>query len=315
MTVSQVEVLRGPQGTLYGRNATAGVVNLVSAKPTDQFEAMASLDVGNYGNRRPEGMINIPIVDDRLDIRIAGEWTKRQGYSFNAITGNRIDGRDLWSGRVTIGFKPFQNVQAYLVWEHFSEDDDRMRTAKQLCKTDPIPTEIGGVPVKLPTGEVFDAGDFLSQGCQMGSLYSADAFEVPNGFSLPYYTPLTGLGAPDRQNFDPYARRLSHETSELSKSTLNPAYRAKNDVVEFNAEYAVDPALTLSSQTGFNHDFLWSTEDYNRFNTAPGAFSTAPVESQPNPVQVGILNPDPLAGTGSIPAGFWNILRSSSRLQ
>ena len=46
--VSQVEVLRGPQGTLYGRNATAGVVNLVSAKPTDQYEAMASVDVGNY---------------------------------------------------------------------------------------------------------------------------------------------------------------------------------------------------------------------------------------------------------------------------
>ena len=63
--VAQVEVLRGPQGTLYGRNATAGVVNLVSAKPSDQFEAMASADIGNYQNRRLEGMINIPIVDDQ----------------------------------------------------------------------------------------------------------------------------------------------------------------------------------------------------------------------------------------------------------
>ena len=51
--VSQVEVLRGPQGTLYGRNATAGVVNLVSAKPTDQFEAMASADIGNYRQPPP----------------------------------------------------------------------------------------------------------------------------------------------------------------------------------------------------------------------------------------------------------------------
>ena len=59
--VSQVEVLRGPQGTLYGRNATAGVVNLISAKPTDEFEAMASTDIGNYQNRRFEGMINIPV--------------------------------------------------------------------------------------------------------------------------------------------------------------------------------------------------------------------------------------------------------------
>ncbi|HUJ03700.1 MAG TPA: TonB-dependent receptor, partial [Rhizomicrobium sp.] len=61
--VSQVEVLRGPQGTLYGRNATAGVVNVISAKPTDQFEAMLSADWGNYSNRRYEGMVNIPIVD------------------------------------------------------------------------------------------------------------------------------------------------------------------------------------------------------------------------------------------------------------
>ncbi len=80
--VSQVEVLRGPQGTLYGRNATAGVVNLTSAKPTDQFEAMASVDAGNYKNRRFEGMINLPVVDDRLDVRVAGEWTKRNGLFF-----------------------------------------------------------------------------------------------------------------------------------------------------------------------------------------------------------------------------------------
>ena len=84
--VTQVEVLRGPQGTLYGRNATAGVVNVVSAKPTDQFEAMLSADLGNYTNRRYEGMVNIPIVDDRLDLRVAGEWTKRDGYSFNETT-------------------------------------------------------------------------------------------------------------------------------------------------------------------------------------------------------------------------------------
>ena len=150
--VAQVEVLRGPQGTLYGRNATAGVVNLSSAKPTDQFEAMASGEMGNYHQRRFEGMINIPLVDDRLDIRFAGEWTKRQGYSFNTLTDSRIDGRDLWSGRVSIGWKPVENLQTALIWEHFSEDDDRMRTAKQLCKTDPGPSEIDGIPVPQTGG-------------------------------------------------------------------------------------------------------------------------------------------------------------------
>ena len=300
--LGQAEVLRGPQGTLYGRNATAGVVNLVTAKPTNQFEAMASGELGNYHQRRFEGMINLPIVDDRLDIRVAGEWTKRQGYSFNDLTDQRIDGRDLWSGRVTIGFKPFSNVQTYLVWEHFSEDDDRMRTAKQLCKTAPNPTEILGVSIpdlNAEGGGGFSTGDYVSQGCQMTSLYSADAFEVPNGFSLPYYSPLAGLNVPVASNRDLYASTTQSRNLRVIESSINPAYKAKNDTLEFNADYMINPALTLTSQTGFNHDFLWSTEDYNRFNSAPGAFQ---YDSGGRAEALGILLPDP-NGLGVDPNG------------
>jgi iron complex outermembrane receptor protein len=277
--LSQAEVLRGPQGTLYGRNATAGVVNLVTAKPTDQFEAMASLEIGNYGERRPEGMINIPIVDDRLDIRVAGEWTKRQGYSFNRLDDQRVDGRDLWSGRVSVGWKPFEDVQTNLVWEHFSEDDDRMRTSKQLCKTAPNPTEVDGVPV-LPTdstNRVQDPNGYLNQGCIPTSLYSPSAFEVPNGDSLAYYQGFAQIGAPvqggDYASFDPYASTTQSQNLRVIETHLNPVYRAKNDTVELNTDYKVTPSLTFTAQTGFNNDFLWSTEDYNRFDTAPGAFA------------------------------------------
>ncbi len=177
--VGQVEVLRGPQGTLYGRNATAGVVNLSSAKPTDQFEALASADIGNYENRRLEGMINVPIIDDRLDLRVAGEWTKRNGYSFNDVSDHSIDGRDLWSSRVTLGWKPLPDIQTYLVWEHFSEDDDRIRSAKQLCTPVPIPTQFLGVPFSGFPFVGSSQGDFISQGCGDGSLYSPAAFGVP----------------------------------------------------------------------------------------------------------------------------------------
>ena len=272
--VSSVEVARGPQGTLYGRNATAGVVNLVSAKPSDQFEAMGSVDIGNYQNRRLEGMINIPIVDDELDIRVAGEWTKRQGYSFNETDDQRIDGRDLWSGRVTIGWKPVSNLQTYLVWEHFSEDDDRLRSSKQLCKTDNGPGEVGGVakPVNPGTFLIGDSGDFFSQGCLPASLYSPDAFEAPLGFVLPIVVgeQLINIMNP----INPYAGVTQSPNLRVVESGLNPSYRAKNDVVEFNADYTLTPALTFTSQTGFNHDFLWSTEDYNRFGSVPGIFNT-----------------------------------------
>src|ERR1044072_1480076 len=109
--LAQAEVLRGPQGTLYGRNATAGVVNLITAKPSDQFEAMVSGEIGSYHQKRFEGMINLPLVDDRLDVRIAGQGRNRQGSPFSEITNERIDGRDLWSGRVSLGLKPIERLQ------------------------------------------------------------------------------------------------------------------------------------------------------------------------------------------------------------
>ncbi len=278
--VAQVEVLRGPQGTLYGRNATAGVVNLISAKPSDQFEATASGEIGNYHQRRLEGMINLPIVDDRLDIRVAGEWTKRQGYSFNDLTDSRIDGRDLWSSRITIGLKPFVGLQTYLVWEHFSENDDRMRTAKQLCHRQPISDLVGGDAAATNPGgastDIFNAANYFSQGCQMSSLYSPDAFEVPNGFSLPYYFGVSALGLPVTGN-DPYSSRTQSQNLRVIETAFNPTYRVKNDIIELNTDYTVSPALTLTSQTSFNHDFLWSNEDYNRFSTSPGVFGVSAV--------------------------------------
>jgi iron complex outermembrane receptor protein len=273
--LDNLEVLRGPQGTLYGRNATGGVVNILSAKPTDTYEAMLSADIGNYSNRRLEGMINLPIVGDTLDLRIAGEWTKRDGYDEDTELDTSVDGRDLWSGRMTLGWKPASNVQTYFVWEHFSEDDDRLRSGKQLCKTAPIPAEVGGVAVPPLAGDVADIADYLSQGCEDTSLYSPDAFEVPNGYSLTYYAPLADANVPTKEDFNVYGETTQSTNLRDIESAVLPEYRAKNDTLEFNADWTVTPALTFTSQTGYNQDFLWSTEDYNRFDSTPGAFTTA----------------------------------------
>ena len=130
------------------------------------------------------------------------------------------------------------------------------------------------------------------------SLYSPDAFQVPNGDSLSYYQGLAQIGVPvqggDFNSFDPYASTTQSHNLRVIETQLNPIYKAKNDTVELNADYKVTPTLTFTSQTGFNHDFLWSTEDYNRFNTAPGAFAYGG-----DPLQ--FLAPDPLAGINGVP--------------
>jgi len=296
--LGQVEVLRGPQGTLYGRNATAGVVNLTTAKPTDQFEAMASAELGNYHQKRFEGMLNLPIVDDRLDLRIAGEWTKRNGYSTNALTESRIDGRNLWSGRVTLGLKPTTNLQTYLVWEHFSEDDDRMRSAKQLCKTDKTPLEIGGKPVPQNQGGYSGVTSYIGQGCLPESLYSPDSFQVPNGYTLPYYGATAGIGGDVYPNLNPYASTVQSPNLRVIEASIDPAYKAKNDTLEFNADYNITPALSFTSQTGYSRDFLWSTGDYNRFNTNPGVFNPDSIgnRGQSHPISADGVFCDPQLG-------------------
>ena len=272
--VSNVEVLRGPQGTLYGRNATAGVVNLISSKPTDQYEAMGSLDVGNYNNRRLEGMLNVPVVGDKLDLRLAGEWTKRDGYTYDTTLNSSVDGRDLWSGRVSLLVHPIQNLTATVVWEHFQENDDRLRSAKTLCHTDPGPSSVDG-PAGLVTNIDVGGDAFLSQGCKPGSLYTPSAFGVPNPYAIPFVQVTEFLFITMKQGLNPYGTLDQSHDLRVIGSALEPSYRAKNDTLEFNVDYSVTPTLTLTSQTGYNKDFLYSTEDFNRFNTVPDSFIPA----------------------------------------
>ena len=70
--VDRVEVARGPQSTSYGRAATGGAVNIITSKPNlDEFEARASFDYGTYNTMKPELMVNVPIIDGELGIRVA----------------------------------------------------------------------------------------------------------------------------------------------------------------------------------------------------------------------------------------------------
>lgn len=97
--LERVEVLRGPQGTLFGRNATAGVVNFVTAKPDlKAFHASAQGEYGNYNSYRVKGMINLPLTDT-LGVRFAGTYLKRDGYTQNLFNNTQIDGRDQYSVR------------------------------------------------------------------------------------------------------------------------------------------------------------------------------------------------------------------------
>ncbi len=307
--VERVEVLRGPQGTLYGRNATAGVINVISAKPDmNDFDGWIKGEVGNYDSKRVSAMVNIPLVEDKVAIRFAGALTDRQGYDYNSVTKNAVNGRDLWSARLTLGFNPTERLRINLVWERFEEDDNRSRTGKQLCHRDPGPTMIGDTPL---INDPYDIGNsfsevmrpaLFSQGCQPGSLYDEAAFGTPNGLALPFVFGMLATGGdctggqptiPGQAKCgvvndwplgwadegwspqtlvavkDPYGGMMQSPDLRTIASFRDPRYQAQADVIELNLDFDITDSLTLSSQTAYNKDTVYSFQDFNRFNTEP----------------------------------------------
>lgn len=97
--LAQVEVLRGPQGTLFGKNTVAGAISLTSVKPGDQFEGAVGINVGNYNNLELQGNVNVPLTDT-TSVKIYGNKTTRDGYIENVFNGDEVNERDVVSGRV-----------------------------------------------------------------------------------------------------------------------------------------------------------------------------------------------------------------------
>ncbi len=134
--IERLEILRGPQGTLFGRNATGGVVNMITKKPTDEFELQTSMAIGNYDHQKISAIINLPLTDN-LAIRLAGLDLTRGGYTENIHTGNDIDGRDQYAVRGSVRWTPGDATTIDFMYSYFDEESNRSRVSKQMCTTDP----------------------------------------------------------------------------------------------------------------------------------------------------------------------------------
>ena len=121
--IDRVEVLRGPQGTLYGRGATAGVINILPKKPTDDVDGYADLTLGNYAQKDFEGALGGPL-SETLSARVATNIERRAGYGTNLFTGTQVDDRAAESVRASFRFKAQSNLLADLVIDYIHENDD-----------------------------------------------------------------------------------------------------------------------------------------------------------------------------------------------
>ncbi|KTE26434.1 TonB-dependent receptor [Sphingomonas sp. ID1715] len=166
--VDRVEVLRGPQGTLYGRNATGGSINLITRQPTDTFSGYGDVTVGNYGRLAFDGAVSGPIVSDKVLARIAFSTDDRNGYGRNITTGTRIDDTNARSIRGTLKLLPADDLTITLIADYHRENDNANgyhyfgpagQTASGQTIT-PFGIQFGGVTASNPRDIANEADPF-----------------------------------------------------------------------------------------------------------------------------------------------------------
>lgn len=166
LDMQRIEVLRGPQGTLFGRNATGGVVNLITARPDlDSFAGNANIQYGSDGQQQLELMLNVPISDS-LGFRMAFSNFEKDGITKNLYSNatNDFDNRDSYQWRTTFTWEPTDDSSLTLLHNAYDEESNRVQISGSFC----------------------DTASSLVQGCVIGGKQVFDAFHpMSNGSTLP----------------------------------------------------------------------------------------------------------------------------------
>lgn len=125
MDVARVEVLKGPQGVLFGRNSSAGAIRIITADPTDEFEGYVKAGYGNYNAWNVGAVVNVPIAPT-LALRVSGDIAQRDGYATNIISAGRKewDDKNFKAIRAKLRFEPTDWFEAKLTGSYWRQKDN-----------------------------------------------------------------------------------------------------------------------------------------------------------------------------------------------
>ena len=241
--LERVEVLKGPQGTLYGRNAANGVVNLITARPTSEFGGSYNVEVGNFGAIRTQAVVNMPFSDS-LRTRLAVMSNKRDGMVTNLVTGNEFDDRNDEAFRLSVDYDFSDRTQIQLTYSQQESDDNRFQEEVSFCAQDPFygcsPYARGGMNVASDTRGHF-AGAF-------GMLAHLWTGEVQNGFA--------GQTA----------------STDFTKISLNrePKHFQKQSVANLQINHDLTDNLLLTAKVSYE------TRDFHQMGDQDQSYSTVP---------------------------------------
>ena len=133
--IERVEVLKGPQGTLYGKNAEGGVINIVTKSAGNDFEGKVGIEAGDYNKWGVNALINTPVLKDKLFLRLSALKSARDGYIENVYTGSDVDNQDTTAANAGLLFTPADRLSFNLTFRIHEYDDDGGYPAAPLEKS------------------------------------------------------------------------------------------------------------------------------------------------------------------------------------
>ena len=260
--LERIEVLRGPQSTLFGRGATGGTVNIITAKPDlEQFMGNGEFTYGNFNQIELKGMLNVPLIEDKLAVRVAGDWQKHDGFVRNIATNDQINSENTYSFRGSIRFQPWTHTTIDLIGSYSHEADSKMRAVKQLCTRDPSAV-LGCLPESAGTEALNVNAQFTN------TVASQQGFGALFGPALaPIFSQLGlfDLTAPANTA----AGNVNPSNLREVNTDFDPIYHAKETFVALNVKQQVVPWLDATLVAGYEDHSTFSQESYNNIGSVP----------------------------------------------
>lgn len=223
--LSSIQVLKGPQGTLFGRNTTGGAVLIYPTLPTFHFDGYIQATVGNYSTRSVEGALNIPVIPDRLSLRFAGRIDRSDGTVRNLGVGGDLANQHDNNFRASILMKPTDWVTNTTIFDYAEQPASQGKGAAQVITSSglPIPSLQAMIAQQnVRGGQVVDTGLLDTfEGWHSWGISNRTDVELPNvtitnilGYRNVYYTSLSNFDGLPGSFFEAYQSYRNRQYSE-----------------------------------------------------------------------------------------------------
>jgi iron complex outermembrane receptor protein len=238
--LQSIQVLKGPQGTLFGLNATGGAVLYSTPMPGDKFDGYAIMRGASRDFTQVQAAIDIPLVDDKLAVRLAGDSTRGNGYVTNVNTGNTLGDKNSHSGRATILFTPSSQLKNVTIVQ--ADYIKGTEGAGNLLDYNSVPTTPGNPATQYNSNGTTHL--YNTTGVPWTDTLAA-IYGANNGPAAPGFFPGGVEGYAKWSHENPYKVWLQYDLP----------HDAENLFASNSTEYSLNDDLKIKNIFGYMHDF------------------------------------------------------------